>query len=370
VANALVYPLVLFCLSLGVVAFLVSYVVPSFSGLYEDLGRAIPVPTQILLAAAHGLRSTWPLWLAGAALLAVAVRRGAQTEAGRRLRDRALLIFPWAGDVLRRYALTQFCRTLAMVLGGGIPMMQALPVAVAAVENRHIRAQLEALAPGVAAGTPLATALEATGASPGLAVEMLAVGEQTGNLVDMLGNVAEPCADVDGAGTLPARDGDGRRDDGPETVECVQFGRGLRLTGGQRIQAGIAILAHVHSRRIGLAARRAADDAGLFRRGRRGLQGRGCTERDEARIAELADFQKVRIGLAAGGAADGAGLFRRGRRRLRRQHSCERLQARVAVLADFQKVRVGFPARLAANDRHAIHRKAGLRRARCADRWR
>jgi len=191
VANALVYPLVLFCLSLGVVAFLVSYVVPSFSGLYEDLGRAIPVPTQILLAAAHGLRSTWPLWLAGAALLAVAVRRGAQTEAGRRLRDRALLIFPWAGDVLRRYALTQFCRTLAMVLGGGIPMMQALPVAVAAVENRHIRAQLEALAPGVAAGTPLATALEATGASPGLAVEMLAVGEQTGNLVDMLGNVAD-----------------------------------------------------------------------------------------------------------------------------------------------------------------------------------
>ena len=191
VANALAYPLALFCLSLCVIAFLVTYVVPSFSGIYEDLGRSIPVPTQVLMTASRSLRSSWPLWLAGAALLALAVRRGVQTEAGHRLRDRALLALPWAGDVLRRYALTQFCRTLAMVLGGGIPMMQALPVAVAAVENRHIRGQLAALAPGVAAGTSLATALEATGASPGLAVEMLAVGEQTGSLVDMLGNVAD-----------------------------------------------------------------------------------------------------------------------------------------------------------------------------------
>ncbi len=191
VMNALTYPLVLLLLSLGVVTFLVTYVVPSFSAIYEDLGRSIPGPTQILLGLTAAIRSHWPLLLAGAVAAAAALWRGGQTEAGRLLRDRVLLGLPWAGEVMRRYALTQFCRTLAMVLGGGIPMMQALPVAVGAVENAHIRRLLGALAPEVAAGTPLATALEGTAAAPGLAVEMLAVGEQTGNLGDMLINVAD-----------------------------------------------------------------------------------------------------------------------------------------------------------------------------------
>jgi type IV pilus assembly protein PilC len=92
---------------------------------------------------------------------------------------------------MRRYALTEFCRTLAMVLGGGIPAMQALPVAVNAVGNRHVRRRLEAVAPEVFTGTSLATALERTGVAPGLAVEMLSVGEQTGSLQDMLANVAD-----------------------------------------------------------------------------------------------------------------------------------------------------------------------------------
>jgi type IV pilus assembly protein PilC len=191
VMNALTYPLVLLLLSLGVVSFLITYVVPSFSGIYEDLGRAIPAPTRALMAVAATARAHWPLLLAAVAAATAAAWRGARTEAGRLLRDRALLALPWAGEVMRRYALTQFCRTLAMVLGGGIPMMQALPVAVGAVENRYIQHRLQGVAPVVAAGTPLATALEGTAAAPGLAVEMLAVGEQTGNLEDMLINVAD-----------------------------------------------------------------------------------------------------------------------------------------------------------------------------------
>ena len=191
VVNALTYPLVLLLLSLGVVTFLVTYVVPSFSGLYEDLGRAMPAPTRALLAVAAAVRTHFLLLVAGAAAAVAAAWRGARTEAGRLLRDRILLGIPWAGEVMRRYALTQFCRTLAMVLGGGIPMMQALPVAVGAVDNRHIQRRLQGVSPVVAAGTPLATALEGTAAAPDLAVEMLAVGEQTGNLEDMLINVAD-----------------------------------------------------------------------------------------------------------------------------------------------------------------------------------
>ena len=191
VMNALVYPLVLLLLSLGVITFLVTYVVPSFSAIYEDMGRSIPLPTQVLLGVAGAARAYWPLALGAAVAGALAAGGWARSEAGRLVRDRALLALPWAGEVMRRYALTQFCRTLAMVLGGGIPVMQALPVAVGAVENRHVRRRLEGLAPAVAAGTPLATALEGTAAAPGLAVEMLAVGEQTGNLQDMLINVSD-----------------------------------------------------------------------------------------------------------------------------------------------------------------------------------
>lgn len=191
VANALAYPSVLLALSLGVVVFLVTYVVPSFSGIYEDLGRQIPLPTRMLLAVAAAARSAWPLLLAAGGALVLAAWQGARTAAGRLLRDRAVLVLPWAGEIIRRYALTQFCRTLGMVLGGGIPMLQALEVAVGAVENRHVRRRLEGLAPAVAAGTPLAAALEATAAAPALAVEMLAVGEQTGNLHEMLATVSD-----------------------------------------------------------------------------------------------------------------------------------------------------------------------------------
>ena len=191
VMNALMYPFVLLLLSVSVVVFLITYVVPRFSAIYQDLGRSIPVPTQMLLDLTAAIQTNWLLLLMGAAGIAVAAWSWGKTETGLLVRDRSMLALPWAGQVMRRYALTQFCRTLAMVLGGGIPMMQALPVAIGAIENRFVQRQLESVAPAVAAGSPLATALEGTGASPGLAVEMLAVGEQTGNLQDMLGNVAD-----------------------------------------------------------------------------------------------------------------------------------------------------------------------------------
>jgi type IV pilus assembly protein PilC len=191
VMNALMYPFVLLLLSVAVVIFLITYVVPRFSSIYQDLGRSIPVPTQVLLGITAAIHENWLFLLAGIAAAAAAAWTWGRSDAGLQVRDRLLLAVPWAGEVIRRYALTQFCRTLAMVLGGGIPMMQALPVAIGAIENRYIRRQMQRLAPTVATGTPLATALEESGTSPGLAVEMLAVGEQTGSLENMLGNVAD-----------------------------------------------------------------------------------------------------------------------------------------------------------------------------------
>ncbi len=191
VMNALMYPFVLLLLSVAVVIFLIVYVVPRFSTIYQDLGRSIPVPTQVLLGLTAAIQANWLLILGGIAASAAAAWTWGRSEAGLQLRDRLVLAIPWAGEVIRRYALTQFCRTLAMVLSGGIPMLQALPVAIGAIENRYLQGKMQRLAPTVATGTPLATALEESGASPGLAVEMLAVGEQTGNLENMLGNVAD-----------------------------------------------------------------------------------------------------------------------------------------------------------------------------------
>lgn len=191
VMNALMYPFVLLLLSVAVVIFLITYVVPRFSTIYQDLGRSIPLPTQVLLGIAGAIQENWLLILAGIGGGAAAAWTWGRSDAGLQVRDRLMLAIPWAGEVIRRYALTQFCRTLAMVLSGGIPMLQALPVAIGAIENRYIQRQMQRLAPTVATGTPLATALQDSGASPGLAVEMLAVGEQTGSLENMLGNVAD-----------------------------------------------------------------------------------------------------------------------------------------------------------------------------------
>lgn len=191
VVSALMYPSVLLVFTGGVIVFLLTFVVPSFSRIYADFGASLPLPTRLLVATTEQIRVQWPLLLALLVGAGVSFARWRRTPRGRATLDRLILRLPWAGPVLHRYALSTFARSLAAVVGGGSPVVPALEVAAGAVSNAHVASRLRTAAPLVVGGSSLARALQETGIATPMMVEMVAVGESTGALEEMLGHAAD-----------------------------------------------------------------------------------------------------------------------------------------------------------------------------------
>ena len=188
---ALTYPAVLCLASVAVTVFLLTYVVPTFTLIYGDMEAELPAATRLLVALTGRLRGALPILGGGVALLVIGAWRWRATPAGRRTMDRLPLRLPWVGDLLRGYLFSRFTRTLAMMLGGGIPMIPSLQVTLTTVGNAYVGEALERCVPRVAAGSTLADALGSTGVVPPLVLEMSAVGERSGSLGEMLGHVAD-----------------------------------------------------------------------------------------------------------------------------------------------------------------------------------
>ncbi|MBI3086172.1 MAG: type II secretion system F family protein [candidate division NC10 bacterium] len=188
---ALTYPGVLCLASGAVILFLLTFVVPTFTRIYGDLEAELPVATRLLVALTGRLREVLPLVGGGAALLLMAAWRWRATPAGHQTMDRWILGLPWVGDLARGYLFSRFARTLAMTLGGGIPMIPSLQITLGTVGNAYLTGALRPAIPRVAAGSSLADALGSSGVVPPLVLEMVAVGESSGSLGDMLGHVAD-----------------------------------------------------------------------------------------------------------------------------------------------------------------------------------
>ncbi len=191
IVTALTYPAAVVFLSFCVLTFLLLYVVPTFVQIYSNLEATLPVPTQILIQTV-GLLKTYAMPLFGLLVVsAVALTQWARTPAGRRHVDGLLLRLPWIGEVIQQYSASLFCRTLAALLGGGIPIVPSLETAADSLANSAIRERIQARIPAVSSGSSLAAALEGTSAIPPTVLEMIAVGESTGSLKEMLGHVAD-----------------------------------------------------------------------------------------------------------------------------------------------------------------------------------
>ncbi|MBI2455597.1 MAG: type II secretion system F family protein [candidate division NC10 bacterium] len=188
---ALTYPGVLCLASGAVILFLLTFVVPTFTRIYGDLEAELSVATRLLVALTGRLREVLPLVGGGAALLLMAAWRWRATPAGHQAMDRWILGLPWVGDLARGYLFSRFARTLAMTLGGGIPMIPSLQITLGTVGNAYLTGALRPAIPRVAAGSSLADALGSSGVVPPLVLEMVAVGESSGSLGDMLGHVAD-----------------------------------------------------------------------------------------------------------------------------------------------------------------------------------
>ena len=191
VTGALIYPVILFVLMIGLIAILITWVVPKFTEFYKDFGADLPLLTRMLISVSTFVTGNVLFLVVGVAVGLGAVRVWLQTPAGKIARDRFLVKVPIVGPVFHRFAVSRFTRTLGTLIAGGIPAVTALGMSARAVGNLDFEARLLDVERKVREGSSLWESLEATGLFNDIAIEMTRVGESTGSLADMLANVSD-----------------------------------------------------------------------------------------------------------------------------------------------------------------------------------
>ena len=188
---SLIYPAILVVMVTGLFIFLISFVVPSFAPLYEQLGTKLPALTVFLLNLGSDAQHYGLYVLALVAGLGYLLSRWIKTDAGAILIDRIRIGLPVIGGVWLKYQVGLFSRTLSTLLAGGLPLVPSLETAAKAIDSRQISRAVLRSVETVREGKGLSVSLDATKVFPELAIEMIEVGESTGALPQMLNSVAE-----------------------------------------------------------------------------------------------------------------------------------------------------------------------------------
>ncbi len=188
--TAVTYPIFLVGVTILLLVFLLTYVVPSFTQIYADTQSSLPMPTIILMNVTQFLKTYILFFIALGAALVFAFRAWYKTPGGRLKTDSYLLKVPLLGETIRGYIISTMTRTLATILSGGIPMLQALEMVAKSVTNRAISEKLRYTQERVREGISLAASLEETKIMPVMTIRMIEVGEATGALESMLDDIS------------------------------------------------------------------------------------------------------------------------------------------------------------------------------------
>ncbi|ATG75698.1 general secretion pathway protein GspF [Zobellella denitrificans] len=189
--SALIYPIILLLVSAVSLLIILTYVIPQFQQLFADMGQAMPLATRVVIGAAEFLRDMGP-WLLLLILLGLIYGRRQLAKPDQRLAwDGLLLRLPLAGELIRRLEVARFSRSLGTLMKGGVPLLSALNIARDTVGNQLLANTLMEAAGSLKEGRRLAEPLQASGQFPPLAIQMIRVGEETGQLEDMLLKVAD-----------------------------------------------------------------------------------------------------------------------------------------------------------------------------------
>jgi len=191
IRAAMAYPLLMAVVGVGVLFFLLSFVVPKVTRMLTDLGQALPLPTQLLIALSGFLSQWWWLLLLLAAAALLLLERYRRTPAGRLRLDRLALRLPLFGRLNLLLATARFSRTLATLLASGVPLLKALEIARNLLQNQVLAEAIAATIDAVREGESLATPLKRSGVFPPMVAQMAAIGERSGELEGMLLRVAD-----------------------------------------------------------------------------------------------------------------------------------------------------------------------------------
>jgi type IV pilus assembly protein PilC len=189
--SSLIYPAVLMLLVIALVTFLVTYVVPNFAELYNSMEAKLPLPTQILIAIGTTARGYVVLAFGALVLAGIALYFWSKSDRSQATLDLWKKRMPLFGEIWTKYQVAQFSRVLGTLLVGGIPLVPALQTAARSLGTVLLKNALDKVAVLVREGKPLSSSLATTGMFPGLAIDMMEVGESTGALPQMLSSVAE-----------------------------------------------------------------------------------------------------------------------------------------------------------------------------------
>ena len=191
VISTLVYPAILIVISIVLITILMTVVIPRFQEFFSDFEAQLPLLTVIVMNTAKFLRANILFFFTGAAALFFFGSRFLKSPRGAEWGDSVILKIPVVGGIFQRFAITQFTRSLATLLGGGTPLVPALENAAAAVGNRYVSRRIAEVIPRVREGGELWKALEGTGIFTSLTIEMVKVGEASGALEEMLSSVSD-----------------------------------------------------------------------------------------------------------------------------------------------------------------------------------
>ena len=190
VKGAMRYPVIVVATILLAAVFLSTVVIPKFQPIFQALQGNIPLPTRIIIGTSDLIRGYWHLCLAGCALLAFGVRRFVGTAAGRLQWDRLRLKLPVLGNLTYQSSLARLCRSLAISLHAGLPMTQALQAIERAAGNAYLATKIRSLGTGIERGELLSKASANSGLFSPLVLQMIAIGEETGELPMLLDEAA------------------------------------------------------------------------------------------------------------------------------------------------------------------------------------
>lgn len=200
VIGAMIYPVIMSVVGLGLMIMLLTYVVPKVTKIFEDMKATLPLPTRMLMAVSNVVSDYWYLFVMAVPFAIWAWKRFLATPSGRSWWDRKILTLPLIGKLNRMVIVSRFTRTLATLLSSGVPLLTAMDIVRNIITNTRLRAVIEQTRDNVREGQSVAEPLRKSGEFPPLVTHMISIGEKTGELEKMLERIADTYdAEVDNA---------------------------------------------------------------------------------------------------------------------------------------------------------------------------